>query len=301
MTSDCSTAYNPVAMRRWLDRFLTEEFVCDVAKRTQKDPAWCRWLLATFTNEALVFMPTVFENLKPGTRVLEVGSGLGFMTLWLHLNGVHIHGLDPTSGPFDPFMEMSRAIAEHAGTDRPPVLTLGAQELDPAEHGEFDLIFSFNVLEHVSDIEAVFAAMARVLTPGGVMIHCCPNYSVPYEPHLGIPLVPFRPQLTERLLTGPVRRSQAIWDSLNFVNVSDIRRLSRRHGLKLTFDSTLMHERVQRLWSDEQFSNRHFSSPAARNVLSFARRIGFVRLLRYLPPGLSTPMLFKAEKLRNAV
>ncbi|XIA64131.1 class I SAM-dependent methyltransferase [Bradyrhizobium sp. TZ2] len=160
----------------------------------------------------LFFAPTVAENLKPGDRVLEVGSGIGFLTSWLHLNGVDIHGLDPASGPFDPFTEMSRAVAERIGPDRPGTFHIGAQELNPEKFGEFDLIFSFNVLEHVQSIDDVFAAMASVLKPGGVMVHCCPNYAVPYEPHLGIPLMPFRPQLTDRVFRKAIRASQDIWD-----------------------------------------------------------------------------------------
>ena len=33
---------------------------------------------------------------------------------------------------------------------------------------------------------------------GGAMIHMCPNYFVPYEPHFGIPLIPFAPRATQR-------------------------------------------------------------------------------------------------------
>lgn len=292
-------AFDAAALRRWLDQFLTDEFVATVAERTKKDAKWCQWILATFTNEAFCFAPIVTKNLKPGDRILEVGSGIGFLTSWLYLNGADISGLDPTSGPFDPFTEISRACAELVGRGHPEIFHVGAEELSSEKFGQFDLIYSFNVLEHVQNLEDAFAAMTNVLKPGGVMVHCCPNYTVPYEPHLGIPLVPFRPQLTDRIFRKTVRASQGIWDSLNFVTAGRIARLARQHGLRLSFDTSLMYDRVQRLWSDQEFSERHFNSRGVRNVLNVARKLGMIELLRYLPAGLSTPMLFQAKKMRK--
>jgi 2-polyprenyl-3-methyl-5-hydroxy-6-metoxy-1,4-benzoquinol methylase len=69
------------------------------------------------------------------------------------------------------------------------------------EHaGTFDLIFSNNVFEHVRDVQAALATLGALLRPGRVMVHNCPNYDVPYEPHFGIPLLPLRPASTARVL-----------------------------------------------------------------------------------------------------
>src|SRR6185369_16311116 len=98
-----------------------------------------------------------------------------------------------------------------------------AAELDPARDGLFDVIFSINVLEHCQPLPETVLALSKVLAPGGMMIHTCPNYRVPYEPHFRLLLVPFAPRLTARLI--PRLASDPLWQSLNFVTAGDLRRI----------------------------------------------------------------------------
>jgi ubiquinone/menaquinone biosynthesis C-methylase UbiE len=44
---------------------------------------------------------------------------------------------------------------------------------------QFDLIYSASVLEHIHDLEKSLLEMARVLRPGGMMIHEFPSYFAP--------------------------------------------------------------------------------------------------------------------------
>jgi len=65
-----------------------------------------------------------------------------------------------------------RSAIEHAG-DAPSMIRYEAPWNDPAiiPAGSVDLIYSQAVLEHVDDLEGVYAAMRRWLKPGGVMSH----------------------------------------------------------------------------------------------------------------------------------
>ena len=55
----------------------------------------------------------------------------------------------------------------------------------PFDSGTVDFVFSQQVLEHVSDDQLVtyFAEEARVLRPGGVVLHEIPHRLIPYESH----------------------------------------------------------------------------------------------------------------------
>lgn len=53
----------------------------------------------------------------------------------------------------------------------------------PFDDNYFDLIYSTSVLEHVHDLENGFAEMARVLKPGGIMIHGVDPYFSPRGGH----------------------------------------------------------------------------------------------------------------------
>ena len=50
-----------------------------------------------------------------------------------------------------------------------------AMNLEKFEAGSFDFVFSSNMLEHVSNVDACLAECARVLKKGGLMVHVTPS------------------------------------------------------------------------------------------------------------------------------
>ena len=115
-------------------------------------------------------------------------------------------------------------------------------------------------------------------------VHNCPNYAVPYEPHFGIPLLPFRPASTARVLPRGIT-STGLWQSINFVTARDVRRVAARHGATVTFEHGLLADAIDRL-NEPEFVARH------RALGRMARVLGVLTpALRKLPPGLSTPMI----------
>ena len=115
------------------------------------------------------------------------------------------------------------------------------------------------------------------------MVHLCPNYAVPYEPHFSRLLIPLAPRLTARFLPVSVGTS-SLWRSLNFITLPQIRRLAVRHGLRATFASGQMHKAFERLGSDEEFARRH--SPLVHAAGRFLRATGLLE--GEVPTGLLT-------------
>ncbi len=110
-------------------------------------------------------------DLQPGDRVLEVGCGAGHLVKRLAERGIDIVGID-----------INPNAAEIAGTDR--VIEMAADSLDfPAD--EFDAIVSVHAIEHIPELEAAAAEMARVLKPGGSAL-----YIYPAEPIMGLYAIP---------------------------------------------------------------------------------------------------------------
>lgn len=280
-------------LREWLSMFVADDFVTSAAQGTDRPVEFCRYVLETFANEANIYGPLLAERIRPGMRVLEVGSGLGFLSLWLARQGIDVTPLEPASGPFDLFAILSKAIAERAGDPRPKVLPIRAEELSRSKHGQFDFIYSFHVLEHVDDLDGAYAAMAEALAPGGIMLHCCPNYTFPYDPHLGIPLVPGAPHATERLFRKRIAAQRQVWDSLNFITARRLRDLAGRHQLDHHLLPGQMYATIERLENDPIFTARHFGDATARwvrLVLKLARAVGLLRLFRLVPASVLSPM-----------
>jgi SAM-dependent methyltransferase len=198
--------------------------------------------------------------------------------------------LEPCANGFDFFAKILAALVEKNLS--PPVLGIKAEELLLETHGGFDLIYSVNVLEHIPDLEEAMAGMARVLIVGGHMLHTCPNYTIPYEPHFALPLIPFTPRATRCLLRKRITDTE-LWRSLNFVTAVRIRRIAAANGCAVAFRRNIMTSLTRLDW-DAEFAKRQGGILPIYRVL---KSTGLLKLIRLLPPALNTPMEMELRKL----
>lgn len=223
--------------------------------------------------------------LEPPRRVLEVGAGTGVVSSILRARGLDVTALEPVIPGFDLFdvirEELTARGAQLAALDRRP-----AAALDPARDGLFDRIFSINVLEHCQPLGQTLDRLAAVLAPGGVMVHSCPNYRIPYEPHYRMPLVPLAPRLTA--LARSHLAEEPLWRSLNFITAGDVRRAARRNRLAVHFEAGVLSAAVARLARDPAFARRQ--GWAGRLAAAVGRADRF-SLLERLPGSWLTPMI----------
>lgn len=255
-----------------------------VADRADVDPEWLRSALTVSLAEAEFTVGWLDPWLPGRDRVLEVGAGLGLTSAFLASRGVRIESIEPGGSGFEAYERVNPLIRSSLGISHPH-RAMPVEVVDPGQLGTFDLVFSNNVLEHVDDVDAALGALSGLLTADGEMVHNCPNYHVPFEPHFGIPLVPVRPSSTERLLPKRIT-STGLWQSLNFVTARQVRRIARDRGATVTFEKGLLAEAVARL-SEPEFAARHGALGRVAGVLGIA-----VPVLRRLPASASTPMLF---------
>lgn len=93
-----------------------------------------------------------------GKEVLELGCGTGLILQRLNEHAATATGID-----LSPKMA---AIARHKGLD----VHVGSVTALPFADASFDVVCSFKVLPHVSDISAALEEAARVTRPGGHLI-----------------------------------------------------------------------------------------------------------------------------------
>ncbi len=111
----------------FLAQFLTDAFVSEAAERTCRPREECYRLLETFTNEAKTYWPMLQQHIHQGSRVLEIGSGLGFLSLRLTKLGVNVTSLEPAAGPFDIFGILAPIISERSSGPRANVLPISVE------------------------------------------------------------------------------------------------------------------------------------------------------------------------------
>lgn len=102
-------------------------------------------------------------DFHPGERVLDVGSGPGFLANEIAKavgNSGSVCGVDIS----EPLLEIARS----RGEDKYGIeFRYGDATQLPYQDGEFDAIVSTQVLEYVPDVHAALAEFHRVVRPGG--------------------------------------------------------------------------------------------------------------------------------------
>lgn len=275
-------------------RLLAPAFIAKLA-RTGLTEEEARAKVRHSIEEAAHTLSFVREADLASKRVLEAGAGLGILACTLHSKGFDVAALEPGETGFEENRSAALCVREELGAGF-PLFECNIEELSPERHGCFGLIFSNNVLEHVADPERALAAMKRVLEPGGAMIHNCPNYTVPYEPHYRMMLVPAVPRLTRFLVPRRIRED-ACWRSLNFITHAAVRRAARNIGCDVTFEKELMYKAFKRLEADPLFGERQSGLP--RRVYGVLKNLGLLGAVRHLPYQLSTPMVFSMRSVHG--
>jgi SAM-dependent methyltransferase len=103
--------------------------------------------------------------LRPGAEILEIGSGTGALLQRLRAKGCRIRGVD---------INPSLIGEGRAWFGELPVQLVAGTTL-PFGDRTFDIVMSFDVLEHIPDSDAHLREVRRVLKPGGTYLLQTPN------------------------------------------------------------------------------------------------------------------------------
>lgn len=120
-------------------------------------------------------MPYLQRYVKPGERVLEIGSFSGFTLAALREMGCDCVGVELSR----PYAEHARSLGLKTYTDWE---TLTAEESKP-----FDVVLHYYVLEHVTDPLGFLQSCWRHVAPGGRMLFEVPSGTEPLTSLYRIP------------------------------------------------------------------------------------------------------------------
>jgi glycosyltransferase involved in cell wall biosynthesis len=128
--------------------------------------------ILTSLEKARRFNRWMSDEVRPhvGARVLEIGAGIGNITVWLlprdswmasDINPNYLHYLQNLTAA-KPYLEVARVDVERAGDFT-------------ALAGRFDTVLCLNVLEHVADPLQALRNMRSALEPGGKLVLYVPH------------------------------------------------------------------------------------------------------------------------------
>ncbi|AFY81402.1 methylase involved in ubiquinone/menaquinone biosynthesis [Oscillatoria acuminata PCC 6304] len=127
-------------------------------------------------------------------KVLDMSGGCGTFVLFGLQSGYDVWGVEPEKWKREYFQQ--KILASNYSKSFLNKMIEGVGESLPFEDGCFDIVTTYQTLEHVQCVEQCLLEMLRVLRPGGVLYIRCPNYNSFFEPHYRLP---FLPKMNKRL------------------------------------------------------------------------------------------------------
>ncbi len=167
-----------------------------------------------------------------GLSCLDLGCGGGLISEPMARLGAAVTAVDASA----PAIEAARRHADKAG------LAIDYRWALPEELASwevsFDIVLALEVIEHVSDRDAFFAAVARLLKPEGALIVATLNRT-----WRSLALAKIGAEYLLRWLPAGTH------DWRKFVRPSELARTMRRHGLKLARLSGMSYALARGQWS----------------------------------------------------
>ena len=146
-----------------------------------------------------------------GSRVVEVGCGLGNFTHAL-LDREIVISLDSDADCIERLVERY----PHRSNLHTMVCDAGTDEFGSLARFQADSCVCLNVLEHIEDDRNALAAMASILTPGGVIVVLVPAFQALYGP-IDSNLGHYR-RYTRASITALARATGLLIPKLHYVN-----------------------------------------------------------------------------------
>ena len=248
-------------------------------------------LLKTYISEAEFFEKVLAPDLSsmpPGSHLVEVGSGVGLLALNLAAKGFEVTAFEPQASGFTDMHKMR----DHITANWPgaiPQVNFRDTSIDNSTRLDrpADYIFAINVIEHVPDYKVLIADALKLKTSKGVMRIICPNYAIPYEPHLELPIV-FNKNLTwrifkRRILNSPMDNPREFWKDLSWPYQRQLNKILKELDFVAEFSRDATNFYINRALSDTTFLNRK-----GRVIGTLIKAFAFVakQLTRFIPISL---------------
>lgn len=169
-------------------------------------------------------------NKQKDPRILEIGSGIGICCLIAKaFTDAEVVGAEPAPGSYG---ALQNCIAElqNANQHLPYTSIDCGGEAIPYDNNSFDLVYSFEVLEHVENPRKVLEEIYRILKPGAYAYISTCNYDSFYEGHYKRFWNPFIGVEGNRKKYLKKGLSPKFLSELNFITKKQIKRWTKEIG-----------------------------------------------------------------------
>ena len=222
-------------------------------------------------------------------KCLDAGCGIGIFALVANIEGYNFYGydIDKESVKIAKQLFKLNKISPKKISLNPTIKNL---------KGKFDLITSFEVVEHLSDMDSYIKKLRKAIVDDGSLFIETPNYMIPYETHY-YAFIPPGPRFIKWFfckLKGATNKS--FFDSINFVNKFSLE--SSLKKFEFTFDNLGDSEWLQQILIKSTPDRSKHLSDFSRIIKKYNLGI-LVKFLTWL--GFYTPLVYLANPKNNKI
>jgi 2-polyprenyl-3-methyl-5-hydroxy-6-metoxy-1,4-benzoquinol methylase len=117
-----------------------------------------------FVKDAKIYFLTLLGSVK-NKEVLDIGCGVGDLSLLLSTKGAHVTGIDISRGMID----LCKMRAERYSIGDIDFRQMNALDLK-FDRGSFDIVIGAAIVHHIPDLRVFFEECKRVLKSGGFIL-----------------------------------------------------------------------------------------------------------------------------------
>ncbi|MEK7846015.1 MAG: methyltransferase domain-containing protein, partial [Nitrospinota bacterium] len=114
----------------------------------------------------------------------------------------------------------------------------GVGEALPFENESFDLVTTYQTLEHVSDVNRCIQEMLRVLKQEGILYVKAPDYNCFFEPHYRVPFLPKMNKKLASVYLKLIRRPLLGLQDLQWITEKEVIKFLEDSKYKLKIERT---------------------------------------------------------------
>lgn len=168
-----------------------------------------------------------FVKLNRGAKILDMASGCGTFVFHGLLNDYDVFGIDPEEWKNE-FNRMKIELYDYPKKWSRNFIRAFGEDL-PFEDDFFDVVSSYQTIEHVSDVKVCLDEMFRVLKKDGMLFLHFPDYRSSFEAHYRLPWIPLFPKQLARVYLRILGKPLLGLDHINYVTKKNIMHLLQQN------------------------------------------------------------------------
>lgn len=227
-----------------------------------------RLLVNTYVQEAYFYFQLLEKDLaklSKKSNIIEIGSGIGLLSLLIAEIGHSVIAFEPESSGFDQMLSIRKIILSCWEDEIPEVKFINDYFSHKYLGNEksIDYFLAINVIEHMitmSNVEKLLSSIKPLLDAKSIFRVICPNYLIPYEPHFDIPTVINKKAtfflFKKFILKNNDHQNQEMWNELSWPTQDKLQKTVSNSNLSAQFSRDATVRYLTRPFLDASFKER---------------------------------------------